>query len=119
MSHKDHTKNRPAPQFAESSFLKPKPKYVSSSVPTPRGFTWDKQRKKALKHQFTRSIHLARTNIDYQVEHPNECRDNPDHKVLADCHPEAQKRLLLKHEKLLLLSVVPAVDRPTRLNRVG
>ncbi len=84
-----------------------------------KGFTWDKQRKKALKHQYQRSIDLARTNDDYKIKYPNECRENPECKVLKECHPEAQKRLLQEHEKILRLAVVPDVDRPVRLNRLG
>ncbi len=122
MSHKDHSNNRSAPQFAEPSFPTPKPSYskrASTDLPVSvaRGFNWPIQRQKALKHQFQRSIDLARTNIDYQVEFPNECRDNPDHK--NTCHPEAKKRLIKKHEKILANAVVPPVDRPTRLNRLG
>ncbi len=80
---------------------------------------WQKHAEKALAHQEYRAIHLARTNPDYQIKYPNECRDNPDRKILECCHPEAHTRILEEHEKILRLSVVPAVDRPTRLNRVG
>ncbi len=83
------------------------------------GFNWKKATARALQKQYYRSIQLARTNITYQLEHPNECRDNPDHKLLDHCHPEAQKRILEKHEKILSQSVVPVVDRPVRLNRNG
>ncbi len=66
---------------------------------------WEKQ--KALAKQLDRAIHLARTNIDYQVAHPNECRDNPDHKILAKCHPEAEKRITKKVLKIQHLSIRP------------
>ncbi len=82
-------------------------------------FNWKLQCEKALKHQMQRAIDLARCNPDYQIKYPNECRDNPDHKVLPHCHPEAQERLLESHEKILKLAIVPDVDRPKRLNRVG
>ncbi len=82
-----------------------------------RGFTWEKQCEKAYQHQLERAIHLARTNPDYQIKYPNECRENPERKLLKCCHPEAQKRILEKHEKILALAIVPIVDRPKRLNR--
>ncbi len=78
---------------------------------------WEKQKVKALKHQLQRAIHLARCNPDYQIDHPNECRNNPDHKILKECHPEAKKRI----EKLVMkkqhFSEVPNVERPHRYNR--
>ncbi len=82
-----------------------------------RGFNWKKACDRALKKQYYRSIQLARTNSDYQVKYPNECRDNPDGKNI--CHPEAKKRLLEAHEKILRLSIVPSVERPKRMNRNG
>ncbi len=85
----------------------------------PRGFNWPHQLHNALLHQMQRSIDLARTNPDYKIKHPNECRDNPDCKVLKECHPEAKKRLLEEHEKIIRLASVPDVDRPQRLNRLG
>ncbi len=57
----------------------------------PSGFTWPKQCEKALKKKLQRAISLARTNPDYRIKHPNECRDNPECKVLSECHPEAKK----------------------------
>ncbi len=92
---------------------------IPSGKETPKGFTWAKQCEKALQHKETRAIHLARTNPDYQMKYPNECRDNPEKKVLTCCHPEATKRILEEHEKILRLSIVPDVERPKRLNRVG
>ncbi len=84
-----------------------------------RGFNWKKACQRSLEKQLYRAIHLARTNIDYQIKYPNECRDNPTSKILIHCHPEAQKRILEEHEKILTLSIVPPVIRPERLNRVG
>ncbi len=48
------------------------------------------------RHEATekrRSIHLARTNIDYQIKYPNEVRNNPEKKILLQCHPEAASRI--------------------------
>ncbi len=81
-------------------------------------FNWKLQCEKAYKHQLYRAIHLARTNPDYQIKHPNECRENPDKKILTKCHPEAESRILKDHEKILKTSIVPIVDRPKRLSRV-
>ncbi len=82
-------------------------------------FTWKLATARALKHQYQRAIDEARTNITYQVKYPNETRENPDHKVLHHCHAEAKKRLLENHEKILMSSTVPSVERPKRVNRVG
>ncbi len=82
-------------------------------------FNWKKATNRALEHQYQRAIAEARTNITYQVKYPNECRDNPDCKILHHCHPEAKKRILEEHEKILMTSTVPVVERPKRLNRVG
>ncbi len=79
------------------------------------GFNWQKATTRALKHQLYRAEKLARTNITYQLKYPNECRDNTSGK----CHPEAEKRILEEHEKILKNSMVPVVDRPKRLSRVG
>ncbi len=80
---------------------------------------WQIHCEKALKKKLYRAIHLARTNPDYQIKHPSECRENPENKVLLCCHPEAEKRILKEHETTLRLAVMPTVDRPARLNRVG
>ncbi len=84
-----------------------------------KGFNWAKACAKALEKQKYRAIHLARTNPDYQRKYPAELRDNPEGKILLCCHKEAEKRLIEEHEKILKLSIVPTVDRPTRLNRTG
>ncbi len=86
---------------------------------TPSGFTWPKQRKKALLKAKYRAIHLARTNPDYQIAHPSECRENPENKILPCCHPEAEKRIDKKYETIFRAAQVPTVDRPKRLNRNG
>ncbi len=84
-----------------------------------RGFNWHKATERAIQHQYYRAIHLARTNPDYQVDFPNECRDNPEKKVLNHCHIEAKKRLDHRHEQILRNAMVPVVERPERLNRIG
>ncbi len=80
---------------------------------------WEICVKRALKHKLYRAIHLARTNPDYMIKYPNETRGNPDKKVLLHCHKEAEKRIIEEHEKMIKLSIVPIVERPKRLNRVG
>ncbi len=89
------------------------------AVKYPPGFNWKTQCLKALEKQKYRAIHLARTNPDYQIKYPNECRSNPENKVLLCCHPEAEKRILKEHEKILMRALVPDVDRPKRMNRIG
>ncbi len=79
------------------------------------GFTWKKACARALKKQLYRAEQLARTNITYQIKYPNECRDITPGK----CHPEAEKRILADHEKILQNSMVPTVERPKRLSKVG
>ncbi len=83
------------------------------------GFNWEKATKRALEKKLYRAIHLARTNLDYQITYPSECRENSEKKILSCCHPEAKKRITHDHLKILQLSVVPAVDRPKRMNRNG
>ncbi len=85
----------------------------------PRGFTWKKACQRALDKKRYRAIQLARCNPDYKILHPNECRDNPENKILTHCHPEAEKRILEEHEKMLKLAIVPPVERPQRLNKLG
>ncbi len=82
-----------------------------------RGFTWQYACERALKKQLYRSIHLARTNTDYQIKYPNECRDNPNGE--NKCHPEAEKRIIKEHAKILEKAIVPRVERPKRPSRVN
>ncbi len=68
---------------------------------------WDKQKKRILAKNLENSIHLARCNPDYQLLHPNECRENPEHHVLSQCHPEAHKRICHQYETFLQKSLMP------------
>ncbi len=81
------------------------------------GFNWKKATERALRKQLYRARILAISNITYQIKYPNECKDYPDR--ATKCHPEAYKRILEEHEKILQSSMVPVVDRPKRLSRVG
>ncbi len=83
------------------------------------GFTWPKVQERALRKQKHRAIHLARCNPDYQIEHPEEVRCNPESKILDCCHPEASKRIEKRHVQILQKVAVPTVDRPKRYNRNG
>ncbi len=105
-THEVHASDRPT--VPEGGFKK-----------IPRGFNWPDQCQKALEKQLYRAIHLARTNIDYKITHPSECRTNPENKILTECHPEAKKRILDCHEKTLRKAIIPIVDRPKRMNRLG
>ncbi len=80
---------------------------------------WERCITRALKHKMYRAIHLARTNPDYQIEHPSELRNNPEGKVLLHCHKEAEKRIIEQHQKMIKLAIIPKVDRPKRFNRIG
>ncbi len=82
-------------------------------------FNWEMATKRALQHQLTRAIHLARTNSDYRIAHPSECRANPENEIQQHCHPEAKLRIIKIHLKTLEHSQVPAVIRPKRMNRNG
>ncbi len=84
----------------------------------PHGFTWVRERKLAIIKAKQRSISLATCNPDYQVEHPNECRDNPENKLLKQCHPEAAKRIEKKLNLIQKKAMVPAVQRPSRMNKL-
>jgi len=104
---------------------------LSNTHPNPRGqiidsmalgqgdFFWKKQRDKALLKQLYRSIHLARCNPDYKLRYPNECRENPEHHILSQCHPEAKKRICHQYETFCHRIDMPTVDRPMRLNKGG
>ncbi len=81
------------------------------------GFNWKKATERALRKQLYRARVLSQTNVTYQIKYPNECKDYPDRAI--KCHPEAYKRILEEHEKILKNSMVPIVDRPKRLSRVG
>ncbi len=85
----------------------------------PPGFNWPDQITKALQKKLQRAISLARTNQDYKLLHPNECRDNPQHKILDHCHPEAEKRIIKEQEIKLRKSIVPTPKRPARFNKLG
>ncbi len=84
-----------------------------------RGFNWKKATERALNHQLVRAIHLARCNPDYQIKYPSEVRENPESLLLPCCSKEAEKRIIADHEKILKNSLVPTVDRPKRLSKVG
>ncbi len=80
-----------------------------------KSFNWKMATKRALDHQLYRSTKLRNTNIDYQIKYPHECRgDLPNNK----CHPEAEKRILHDHKKILEKAQVPIVERPKRMNRL-
>ncbi len=82
-------------------------------------FSWTKAIDRHYETELIRAIHEARTNPDYQIAHPNECKNNPDRKILKECHPDAILRI--KHEcEVRRRNVLPPnVERPARLNRVG
>ncbi len=84
-----------------------------------RGFTWPWAQDRAERKQEYRSIHLARCNSDYQIEHPEEVRCNPESKILSCCHPEAKKRIHKKHLQILQKATVPTTEKPPRMNRLG
>jgi len=101
------------------------PKEVTSATPSGKlnhlqhPFNWKMATKRALELQLRRSISLATCNPDYKIQYPNECRDNPENKLTHNCHPEAEKRLLKDHQAILAKSLVPTVERPQRMNRLG
>ncbi len=71
---------------------------------------------RALKHQLVRSTQLRRINLDYQIKYPNECRDTT--LQTSKCHPEAEKRIMHDHKKILEKALIPVVERPKRMNRL-
>ncbi len=62
---------------------------------------------------------MSRTNPTYMIKYPSEIKANPECKILHTCHPEAQIRIMEEHEKILATAIVPTVERPKRLSRVG
>ncbi len=91
---------------------------MNKSRRVPQGFNWVAQRKLAIIKAKQRSISLATCNPDYQVTYPNECRDNPENKLLKQCHPEASKRIEKKLNLIQKRAMVPAVQRPSRMNKL-
>ncbi len=81
--------------------------------------SWKHSLDRALEKQLYRSIHLCRTNPDYRLSFPAEVAKNPNRKVLLEPNPEAKKRILHEHEVRIRNNLMPTVERPKRLNRVG
>ncbi len=81
--------------------------------------SWHHCIERALKKQLYRSIHLSRTNPDYKLKHPAEVASNPEKKLLLSPSKEAEKRIKREHEVRVRNNIVPAVERPKRLNRIG
>ncbi len=79
--------------------------------------SWVHCKERALKHQLTRAIHLARCNPDYQLKFPNESKDNPKKETRRECHKEASIRILQEHKRWLNFTGTPKVKRPSRWNR--
>ncbi len=77
-------------------------------------FNWKMASMRALEHQLYRSTKLRNTNSDYRIKYPHECKGN----LGNECHPEAEKRILHDHKKILEKALVPKVDRPKRMNRI-
>ncbi len=81
-------------------------------------FNWKMAKTRALKKKFTRTISLATCNPDYAIKYPHECRDNPENKLLGQCHPEAIKRIEHDFNTAMQKVEVPTVERPKRTNRL-
>ncbi len=80
-----------------------------------KGFNWKWAKERAIIKQLERSIHLTRCNPDYQIAHPQECRDNPDNENI--CHPEAKRRITKDMLHKQQRAIVPPVERPKRLSK--
>ncbi len=81
---------------------------------------WEIECKNALEKQLYRSIHLARTNPDYQIAHPTETKFQLSKAESGNCHecqPDAVKRITEAVTKKQQFYIMPAVERPKRLNR--
>ncbi len=78
---------------------------------------WEKHREKGLNKRLQRSIHQARTNIDYQIKHPNE--KPASGQIKKEPHADAKKRIQDQQIKILKNSNVPTIVRPKRINKIG
>ncbi len=76
---------------------------------------WDTQILKNQEHKCEQEIHRLRTNPDTRMQHPAECRGNPEGK--NSLHPETKKRILDDLAKKLKGIERPPVNNPTRFNR--
>jgi len=81
--------------------------------------SWKHCIERALEKQLYRAIHLCRTNPDYKLKYPQEVKENPTGKVLLSCTASAKKRIEHEHMVRIRNNIVPTVERPKRLNRVG
>ncbi len=80
---------------------------------------WEKQITKAQVIVCSRTIHQSRTNPDYIMKHPAECRGNPEKKILSHPHPEAKKRVLHELKLKTSNSFMPATQHFARMNKNG
>ncbi len=78
-------------------------------------FDWKMASMRALQHTLYRSTKLRNTNVDYRIKYPHECKGNLPKN---ECHPEAEKRIMHDHKKILEKALIPIVDRPKRMNRL-
>ncbi len=89
------------------------PKILKDAPASGKLTFWHIYEHKHLEKMLYRSIHL-RNNLDYQIKHPNECKNIEAGKL----HPEAKLRITIEHKHQLERSQVPNTERPVRLNRV-
>ncbi len=81
-----------------------------------RPLFWAKQIHICEEKHLQKSIHQRRTNPDYKVAHPAECRGNSEGKGLT-VHPEAKIRILKELANKIKSVNPPPVNRPPRWNR--
>ncbi len=86
---------------------------VIGRLPAPK--FWEKQVHICEEKMLIKSVHQARTNPDYKVKHPAECRDIP--KGSLTVHPEAKIRILKELANRIKSVTPPPVNRPNRYNR--
>ncbi len=77
---------------------------------------WAKQIHICESKKLVKSVHQRRTNPDYKIAHPAECRGNSEGKGLQ-VHPEAKIRILKELATKIKSANPPKVDRPSRFNR--
>lgn len=87
---------------------------IIGRLPAPK--FWEKQIHICEEKYLMKSVHQARTNPDYKIKHPAECKNIP--KGSLTVHPEAKVRILKELDtKRKAIQRPPPSIVPNRYNR--
>jgi len=81
------------------------------------GFTWQKQKDKALAKKLYRlQRELATNHPDKLISMPNECKQQKNKEPLLK---HCAEKVIAKHESTMRFLAVPPIKREPRFNRYG